>query len=484
MTQTDPGLIRDAQRWAHFRFSVVGPLLAAPPRKGELHDSIGELANKTWQHPITGEPTTFSFSSIERWYYEARNERSDPVGVLEKKTRKDKNDIRAIGAELAQILESQYRAHKTWSYKLHADNLCAQIDARPDLGRKPAYATVRRFMQKRGLFKSKKRKKGEKETARSFTEREVRSYEAEHVNGLWHADFHHSSLKILTRSGSYATPVALAVIDDRSRLCCHAQWYVGETAEHFVHGLSQAIQKRRLPRALMTDNGSPMLARETVQGMLRLGIVHQTTLPYSPYQNGKQEVFWARLEGRLMAMLEGCADLELETLNRATQAWVEMEYNKEPHRETNEPPYERFLAGPDVSRASPTSEELRLAFCQEVLRIQRRSDGTITVEGIRYEVPARYRVLEQLQVRFSGWDLRQVYLVDPNSGRILCALHPLDRAANADGRRRVIEAPAEPEEIVKPAGMAPLLEKLIKDYEKSGLGWGYLPKSDSDSEEN
>jgi putative transposase len=137
-----------------------------------------------------------------------------------------------------------------------------------------------------------------------------------------------------------------------------------------------------------------------------------------------------------------------------------------------------------VSRASPTSEELRLAFCQEVLRIQRRSDGTITVEGIRYEVPARYRVLEQLQVRFSGWDLRQVYLVDPNSGRILCALHPLDRAANADGRRRVIEAPAEPEEIVKPAGMAPLLEKLIKDYEKSGLGWGYLPKSDSDSEEN
>ncbi len=51
--------------------------------------------------------------------------------------------------------------------------------------------------------------------------------------------------------------------------------------------------KRGLPRALMTDNGAAMLAEETRQGLSRLAIVHETTLPYSPYQNGKQEVFWA-----------------------------------------------------------------------------------------------------------------------------------------------------------------------------------------------
>ena len=39
------------------------------------------------------------------------------------------------------------------------------------------------------------------------------------------------------------------------------------------------------------------------------------------YQNAKQESFWGRVEGRLMAMLEGEQTLTLELLNEATQAW-------------------------------------------------------------------------------------------------------------------------------------------------------------------
>ena len=83
----------------------------------------------------------------------------------------------------------------------------------------------------------------------------------------------------------------------------------------------------------MTDGGSAMIAEEFREGLLNLGIVHETTLPYSPYQNGKQERFWATLEGRLMEMLAGVKELTLEFLNEATQAWVEMEYNRAVHRE-------------------------------------------------------------------------------------------------------------------------------------------------------
>ena len=64
----------------------------------------------------------------------------------------------------------------------------------------------------------------------------------------------------------------------------------------------------------MSDNGSAMVAAEVREGLLRLGIVHETTLPYSPYQNGKQEVFWGQVEGRLLAMLEGCKELDLSQL--------------------------------------------------------------------------------------------------------------------------------------------------------------------------
>jgi transposase InsO family protein len=109
-------------------------------------------------------------------------------------------------------------------------------------------------------------------------------------------------------------------------------------AEELCHGLCQALQKRALPRALMSDNGSAMLAAETTEGLARLGIVHEKTLPYAPFQNGKQESYWNGIEGRLLPMLEGVADLTLAQLNEATQAWIEMEYNRSVHSELGEAP--------------------------------------------------------------------------------------------------------------------------------------------------
>jgi transposase InsO family protein len=100
----------------------------------------------------------------------------------------------------------------------------------------------------------------------------------------------------------------------------------------------------------MTDNGAAMISDEFKNGLHRLGIVHETTLPYSPWANGKQENLWATLEGRLMAMLEGVSQLTLELLNRATHAWIEQEYHRAHHPELGCSPLERYRAGPDVGR--------------------------------------------------------------------------------------------------------------------------------------
>ena len=121
---------------------------------------------------------------------------------------------------------------------------------------------------------------------------------------------------MLTARGEWVTPILFGVLDDRSRLACHLQWYLAETAEIIAHGLSQAFQKRGLPRSGLSDNGAAMTAAEITQGLTRLGILHQTTLPYSPYQNAKQEAFWGPVEGRLMAMFEGVADLTLAISTR------------------------------------------------------------------------------------------------------------------------------------------------------------------------
>jgi transposase InsO family protein len=479
---TKPPHPRSHERWAHFRFSVIGPLLAAPPAKGELQQRLEELARQKWRHPISGEWTLFGFSTIESWYYKALGSKQGPVHALQRKIRSDQGQHPAISAKAAEALLIQYRQHPSWSYQLHADNLAVPIEQDPALGPIPCYASVRRFMKAHGLFKRPRRgplhSPGARAAEHRYQAREIRSYQSEYVNALWHLDFHHGSLRVLLPDGRWVYPLLLAILDDCSRLCCHAQWYLAEAAEELVHGLSQAFQKRALPRALMTDNGSAMLASETEQGLLRLGVHHETTLAYSPYQNGKSESFWTQVEGRLLPMLEGVVDLTLQQLNDATQAWVEMEYNRKLHDQLNgQSPLQRYLEGKDVGRPSPASEQLQLAFTAEVSRKQRRSDGTVSLEGKRLEIPSRYGHFEKLILRFACWDLSRVYLCDPTTGAILCRLYPQDKKKNAEGFRAPRQSPlpsAEP--TLPPSEMAPLLKKIIQQYAATGLPPAYLPR--------
>jgi hypothetical protein len=52
---------------------------------GELGAAIAELAKKVWRHPTTGESVRFGASTVERWFYLARNEPADPVAALVRK---------------------------------------------------------------------------------------------------------------------------------------------------------------------------------------------------------------------------------------------------------------------------------------------------------------------------------------------------------------------------------------------------------------
>jgi len=484
--------------WARFRFSVVGPLLSSPPPRGELNAALQTLAAKTWKHPVSGGPVEFSAVTIQRWYYAARREQDDPLRALRRAVRKDCGRV-SLAAGLAESLFAQYRQHPHWSYQLHYDNLAARVKAHPALGPLRSYSTVRRYMQAHGLVRTRrpgpKRRPGQEQAAQRRENREIRSYEAEYVGSLWHLDFHHGSLPVLTPCGQWQHPLALGILDDCSRLGCHLQWYLSETAEDLVHGLSQGIQKRGLFRALMTDGGAAMIAEEVRDGLLELGIVHEKTLPYSPYQNGKQERFWATLEGRLMEMLAGVKELTLEFLNEATQAWVELEYNRALHRELGCAPVERFAQARSVLRPSPSSHRLREAFRLRSTRRQRQSDGTISLEGVRFEIPGRYRHFREVTVRYARWDLRRVDLVDPQHGTILAPLYPLDRKANADGQRLLFEvgrpggpaggppaadrqaAAEQPGQERAEQELPPLLKQLLAEYSATGIPPAYLPKN-------
>jgi hypothetical protein len=191
------------------------------------------------------------------------------------------------------------------------------------------------------------------------------------------------------------------------------------------------------------------------------------------------------LEGRLMEMLGGVTELTLDFLNQATQAWAEIEYNRRTHREISCSPVERFARAPDVLRSSPSAAALREAFRLAATRRQRQSDGTISLEGVRFEIPARYRHFRDVSVRYARWDLGRVDLVDPRSGATLAPIYPLDRQANADGQRLLFDLDrggvpdddSQQGDSQRPRNeLPPLLKRILEEYSATGTPPAYLPK--------
>ena len=179
-----------------------------------------------------------------------------------------------------------------------------------------------------------------------------------------------------------------------------------------------------------------------------------------------------------MAMLEGEQALTLELLNEATQAWVEQEYHRTVHTEIKATPLARYLAGPSVARRCPEAGVLREAFRIEVRRRARRADGTLSLGGARFEIPARLRHLGVVHVRYARWDFSRVDLVDARTGVILCAIKPLDKAANADGQRRRLDPAGQDLSPLPPTGLAPLLRELLAEYAATGMPPAYLPAAE------
>jgi len=118
-----------------------------------------------------------------------------------------------------------------------------------------------------------------------------------------------------------------------------------------------------------------------------------------------------------------------------------------------------------------------------VKRRQRRSDGTVSLAGKRFEIPARYRHIECPQIRYARWDLSSVDLIDAHTQKILCPLYPLDKSANASGQRRVLEQTESMASLPQPRNeLPPLLRKLMADYAATGQPPAYLPKTNPESD--
>ena len=106
------------ERWARLRFSIIASLLASPPEAGALRAAIEELAKKSFVHPTTAERIRFGASTIERWYYQAKDQ-PDPISALSRKVHGRAGKHPTVGVALGEAIRSQYQQHPRWTWKLH-----------------------------------------------------------------------------------------------------------------------------------------------------------------------------------------------------------------------------------------------------------------------------------------------------------------------------------------------------------------------------
>ncbi len=164
-----------------------------------------------------------------------------------------------------------------------------------------------------------------------------------------------------------------------------------------------------------------------------------------------------------------------------------VQVNEDQTRKLRPEALQRFLAGPSVLRECPDAATLHRHFRIQVKRTQRRSDGTLSLDGVRFEVPQVFAHLRELTVRYARWDRSQADLVDARTGVIQATLYPLDKTHHADGRRRLIKptgvssrplgtsaAPRDPH--------APLMRHLLAQFAATGLPPAYLELDDASSD--
>ena len=272
------------------------------------------------------------------------------------------------------------------------------------------------------------------------------------------------------------TPMLVGVLDDRSRLVCHAAVVSRRDRRELVHGLSQAFLKRGLPRALMTDNGAAMIAEESRRGLHALGVVHQTTLPYSALPERQAGIVLGPRRGPPDGHARGRAEPHAGSAQRGHPGLGRA--GIPPRACTPRSASRRssaILPVPSVGAPVPRQRGAARAFRIEVTRRQRRSDGTFSLEGCRFEIPGA------LSPPTTSRALRPLGLQPRRSGRPAhrrhpVPVHPLDKSANADGQRRGARRPsAETSRRCRPRASRPCCANCSPSYAATGLPPAYLP---------
>ena len=271
-----------------------------------------------------------------------------------------------------------------------------------------ARTSLNRHLVERGYGAAQLRAEGKAAQPSSRFERKRR-------NGLFQADIKYGPT--LTVNGKKKKTYLLAIIDDKSRMIMHAEFYANQRLPILEDCFRKALLKFGKPSDILVDNGKIFVSKWFKLACARMGIRHIAAQPYRAQTKGKIEKY-NRNVGQFLEEFSLEPAKTLSELNRKFSIWMDEAYTHDFHEalkledrdaKTGEllhkrerTPYQAYTEDPAKVRYI-SSLECRDAFLWEVSRVVDKS-GCIKLAGVVFDVGIAL-IRRRVDVRYDPFDI-------------------------------------------------------------------------------
>ena len=385
---------------AMFRFGVIHPLIGLKDtERMKKEPVIREIISREWEIPNSPR-THICRATVQQWlkrYKESGNE----LESLIPKQREDAGRPRKVEPEVELSLANLKSAYPTASLKtlLSIAKARGMLTGETTVSEQTFYRLLKRY-----------------DVERKAPE-DMRKFEAELPNDLWQSDCMHGPM---VRVGDQVRKAYLfAIIDDHSRLITHAQFYLHENVEAYMHCLETALAKRGLPRKLYLDNGAAFRSWQLRYTTASLGIALIHATPYRPQGKGKIERWFKTVRTTWLPTVP--EHVSLEALNERLNQWVNHGYHVTAHSTIRMTPLEKYQANIHLVRPAP--KHLHDYFRKRVQRKVNR-DRTVAIFGHVFEAPIRV-IGKTVTLQYHEGDQSRIEVFDEDqSSGFLVRLNP------------------------------------------------------------
>lgn len=392
---------------AVFRFGLIAPVVHRT-HPGTATDYFKRVTEGDLDVPHTG-PVRYKPETLRRWLSDYR---SGGFDALIPQPRSDIGQHRVITEALEARIRQLLAEHPHMAAGMVRERL---VEDGTITTTSPSESVIRRFIRRNGLRVTAPPPEGH------------HAFSKADPNELWTLDFMHGPRV----TGLRATPRLLAMIDDASRFVVLGSFLRSETYADLAPALVDAFVRHGLPLAIYCDNGAAFATSDLALACARLDVALIHSRPYLPQGRGKIERFFLTVRKRFLDVLDPAALTSLEALNQAFASWLDSDYHRRVHSSLGISPLARFLESKRPKRWI-SRQEIDLHFYRTLKR-KVRADCTVSVDGLRYEVPAHW-VGRAVELRHPVDDPRALTLFA--GGVPTALLKPLDLEDNDRSNRR------------------------------------------------